>query len=94
MMAIPERLQIRDTDSEEQRQYKLKKSKGIRQQNKVVQKELETAAVQKSWQKFVAKGARKNLTGMSTYSVILLFFLSFCLWSLSLIHLLFLVCIL
>lgn len=64
--AIPEKLQIKDTDSEQQRQYKLKKSRGIRSQNREVKKEEEAKAVQKSWQKFVAKGARKHLAGMSS----------------------------
>ena len=64
--AIPEKLQIKDTDSEQQRQYKLKKSRGIRSQNREVKKEEEAKAVQKSWQKFVAKGTRKHLAGMSS----------------------------
>ena len=64
IMPIPDKYQIKDTDSEQQRQYKLKKSKFIRNQNRDARKERESAAVQKNWQKFVAKGSRKNLAGM------------------------------
>ena len=62
---IPEKYRILDTDSEAQRQLKLKKTKFLRQQNRVVQREKESTVVQQNWQKFVAKGARKNLAGMS-----------------------------
>lgn len=66
MQAIPEKLQIKDTDSEEQKRAKLKKSKSIRSHNRQVAKELEVAAVQKSWQKFVNKGAKRGMAGMAS----------------------------
>ena len=64
--AIPEKLQIKDTDTEEQKKEKLRKSKNIRNHNRQVNKDKETAAVQKSWQKFVNKGTKRGLTGMAS----------------------------
>ena len=69
LQEIPAKYQIADTDTEQERKYKLKKIKSIKSKNKEITKETEVAAVQKSWQKFVAKGNKRNLQGMTKSSM-------------------------
>ena len=69
LMEIPAKYQIKDTDTEEERRWKLKKQKSIKAKNKEITKETEVAAVQKSWQKFVAKGNKRNLAGLNKSSM-------------------------
>jgi len=61
---IPEKYQLKDTDTPEDRAYKLKKMKHFKQKSKEMTKDSEVIAVQQSWKKFVSHGDKRNLQGI------------------------------
>ena len=63
-LEIPEKYQLKDTDTAEERARKLKKMKSIKAKNKEITKDTELAAVQHSWKKFVSQSSKRNLQGM------------------------------
>lgn len=65
LIAIPDNLQILPTDTEEEKRRKYKKLKVIKNKNHQIQQELQVKEVQQSWQKFVQKGAKRPLSGIS-----------------------------
>lgn len=58
LIPIPEKLKILPTDTEDEKARKMKKLKIIKNHNRKVEQELETAQVVQSWQKFAAKKVR------------------------------------
>eukprot|EP01033_Poteriospumella_lacustris_P015306 gene15306-10944_t len=65
LIAIPDNLQVLPTDTEEEKRRKYKKLKVIKNKNHQIQQELQVKEVQQSWQKFVQKGAKRPLSGIS-----------------------------
>ena len=61
---IPDKYQLKDTDTPAERSHKLKKIKSIKLKNKEMTKESEVMAVQQSWKKFVSHGGKRNLQGI------------------------------
>lgn len=67
LIPIPENLKILPTDTEEEKNRKKKKLKAIKSKNRLITKEVEVAAVQQTWQKFVNKTAtKKSLQSVGT----------------------------
>ena len=66
---IPPNLIISPTDSEEEKKRKKKKVKYLKSKFAEKNDELESKAVQSSWQAFVNKGVKKNITGFKKTSM-------------------------
>ena len=66
---VPPNLVILATDSEEEKKRKKKKVKYLRSKFTEKNDELESKAVQSSWQAFVNKGVKKNKTGFKKNSM-------------------------
>eukprot|EP01038_Epipyxis_sp_PR26KG_P014084 gene14084-18900_t len=69
LIPIPENLKPLPTDTEEEKKRKKKKLNAIKAKNKEIQQELEGAAVQQNWQKFVSKGAKRTSGGVTKSSM-------------------------
>jgi len=61
---IPDKYQLKDSDTPADRAYKLRKIKNIKHKNKEMTKDSEVMAVQQSWKKFVSHGGKRNLQGI------------------------------
>ena len=66
LLPIPEALQIKDTDTEEEKARKIKKQRVIRNKNRLVRRDQEQKATQQSWQKFVQKGSKRGIVKESS----------------------------
>lgn len=69
IIPIPEYLEIKPTDTEEEKVRKLKKIKAIKSKNRLVRREQEQNETQQSWQKFVQKGTKRGITGIKESSM-------------------------
>jgi len=68
LIKIPDKLKILPTDTDKEKERKKRIVKSIKSKNKIIEKEVELQNVQQSWQKFVQKGAKKSLAGLSKSS--------------------------
>jgi survival-of-motor-neuron-related-splicing factor 30 len=67
LIPIPAKLLILPTDTEEEKQRKKKKIKVIKNKNRLIEQDTESAQVAQSWQKFVVKNiksTKRALTGL------------------------------
>ena len=69
LIAIPEYLTIKETDTEEEKARKMKRIKAIKNKNRLVRREQEQKQNVQSWHSFVNKGVKKNLVGVKTDSI-------------------------
>jgi survival of motor neuron-related-splicing factor 30 len=69
LIPIPEKLKILPTDTEEEKLRKKKKLKAIKNHNRNVSRELEMQETQQSWKKFINKGTKRSLTGVTKSSI-------------------------
>lgn len=68
LIKIPDKLKILPTDTDKEKERKKRIVKSIKSKNKIIEKEVELQNVQQSWQKFVQKGSKKSLAGLSKNS--------------------------
>lgn len=66
LLPIPDALQIKETDTEEEKARKIKKQRVIRNKNRLVRRDQEQKATQQSWQKFVQKGTKRGIVKESS----------------------------
>lgn len=69
IIPIPASLEILPTDTEEEKQRKRKKIKAIKNKNRIIEQEEDVAHVQQSWKKFVDKGIKRSLSGITKSSM-------------------------
>ena len=69
LIAIPEHLLIKPTDTEEEKERKRKKVKAIKSKNKTIEINNMFAKSQQSWQSFKDKGTKKSLAGIVKNSI-------------------------
>lgn len=69
LIAIPEHLLVKPTDTEEEKERKRRKVKAIKSKNKTIEINNMFAKSQQSWQSFKDKGVKKSLAGLVKTSI-------------------------